>query len=309
MSRILTPTDLLCDEFLKNIKHISQNVEPIRVLRARAYQVMESNVLIRASLLGKSNRYFFGLNYIHVEEMANLDNPFIAFICGSKENTVIIPAKSLFDYLPQISHDKNGEYKINFDKELNLILNGRKNRISCKNFIGAWHLITTPPKFLKEKHSIEESFHTILQGRLLEIGNIRGFQTYSPNKSKVFNGKTLSSISTLKDCPQLQFSQYNILRQIDVLWFRERGYNFIPECGFEVEISTGTWSGVGRLATLLDYANTRLFVISDDIKKYNQVITTFSDFQSRYNHVQTTHISELYAAELSLRDLRMKIGL
>ena len=309
MTRILTPTDLLCEEFLKNLRLISHTVEPIRILRARAYKVMESNVLIRSSLLGKNNRYFFGLNYIHVEEMANFDNPFIAFICGSAENTVVIPAKFLFDYLPSISHDRNGEYKINFDKELNLILSGRNNRISCKDFIGAWHLLTNPPKFSKEKITAEESLHTILQGRLLEIGNIRGFQTYSPNKSKVFNGKPLISISTLKECPSLQFSQYDILKQIDVLWFRERGNNYIPECGFEVEISTGTWSGVGRLATLLDYANTRLFVISDDIKKYQKVITTFSDFKPRYNHVPTDLVSELYASELGLRDLRIKIGI
>ncbi len=238
-----------------------------------------------------------------------MDNPFIVFICGSAGNTVVIPATFLFNYLPQISHDRNGEYKINFDKDLNLILNGRNNRISCNDFIIAWHLITNPPKYLKEKITVEESLHTVLQGRLLEIGNNRGFQTYSPNKSKVFNGKPLASISTLKDCPSLQFSQYEILKQIDVLWFRERGNNFIPECGFEVEISTGTWSGVGRLATLLDYANTRLFVISDDIKKYRQVISTFSDFKSRYNHVNTNLVSELYAAELNLCDLRTKVGI
>lgn len=309
MPRILTPTELLCDEFLRKIELFTPSVELIRVLRARAYKIMESNVLIRASLIGKNNRYFFGLNYIHVEEMANLDNPFIAFICGSVDNVVIIPAKILFDYLPSISHDRNGEYKINFDKDMNLILNGRNNRVTCKDFIQAWDLIKNPPKVTKEKHTAEESLHTVLQGRLLEIGNIRGFHTFSPNKSKIFNGKSLASISTLKDCPSLQFSQYDILRQIDVMWFRERGSNLIPECGFEVEISTGTWSGVGRLATLLDYAHTKLFVISDDFKKYQQVITTFSDFQPRYKHIQTNLVSDLYAAELGLRDLRVKIGI
>lgn len=306
MSQILTPTELLCEEFLKNI---SPSVDPIRVLRARAYKILEANVLIRAAILGKNNRYFFGFNYLHVEEMANLDNPFITFICGSAENTVILPAKFLFEHLPQISHDRNGEYKISFDKELNLILSGKNNRVSCKNFVGAWHLITTPPKFTGEKNTVEESFHTVLQGRLLEIGNIRGFQTYSPNKSKIFNGRTLASISTLKDCPPLQFSQHDTLKQIDVLWFRERGNNFIPECGFEVEISTGTWSGVGRLATLIDYVNARLFVISDDIKKYQQVMGAFPDFKPRYNHVQTTLVSDLYASELGLRDLRTRIGI
>lgn len=309
MPKTLTPTDILCNEFLKNASRITKSVEPIKVLRARAYQIRDSNVLIRASLLGKNNRYFFGLNYIHVEEMANLDNPFIAFICGSVENLVIFPAKVLFDYLPSISHDRNGEYKINFDKDLNLVLNGRNNRISCKDFINEWDLITNPTTISRQKNTAEESLHNVLQGRLLEIGNIRGFQTFCPNKSKTFNGKSLGNIATLKDCPSLQFSEYAVLRQIDVLWFRERGANFIPECGFEVELSTGTWSGVGRLATLIDYTNARLFVISDDTKKYQQVLNAFADFKPRYNHVQTSLVSDLYSAELGLRDLRVKIGI
>ncbi len=309
MPKSLTPTDILCGEFLKNASQITNSVEPIKVLRARAYQIRDSNVLIRASILGKNNRYFFGLNYIHVEEMANLDNPFIAFICGSTENLIIFPAKVLFDYLPSISHDRNGEYKISFDKGLNLVLTGKNNRVSCNEFINAWGLITNPAAVLGSKSTAEESLHNVLQGRLLEIGNIRGFQTFCPNKSKTFNGKPLGAIATLKDCPALQFSEYGVLRQIDVLWFRERGNNFIPECGFEVELSTGTWSGVGRLATLIDYANTRLFVISDDVKKYLQVLNTFSDFKPRYNHVPTNLVSDLYSAELGLRDLRETIGI
>jgi len=114
---------------------------------------------------------------------------------------------------------------------------------------------------------------------------------------------------TLKTCPSLQFSDYEVLRQIDVIWFRERGSNLIPECGFEVEISTGTWSGVGRLASLYDYTNTRLYVVSDDAKKYCQVMSAFAEYQSRYHHIYTEALGELYAAELGLRDLRTQVGL
>jgi hypothetical protein len=148
-----------------------------------------------------------------------------------------------------------------------------------------------------------------LQGRLLEIGTIRGYQTFCPNKSKVFNGKPLGQIATLNTCPDLQFSDYNLLRQIDVLWFREKAEKYIPEYAFEVELSTGTWSGVGRLATLLDYSNTNLYVVSDESQKYNQVIRSFADYKSRYKHIATYLIGELYAAERNLRELRFEIGL
>jgi hypothetical protein len=309
MTKNPSPADLLAQTFLQKAREISSDVEPIRVLKARAYKILDTNMLIRAASAGKTRRYFFGLNYIHAEEVANLDNPFFVFVCGSIDQTIILPAHVLVENLPVISHDRNGEYKIIFDADLNLVLAGKKNRLNCANFVNAWHLIEHPPQIAGGKSTAEESLHSVLQGRLLEIGRIRGLQTFCPNKSKKFNGRPLSELATLNACPQLQFSEYNLLRQIDVLWFRERGQNHIPECAFEVELSTGTWSGVGRMATLLDYADTRLYVISDEAQKYDQVMNTFADFRPRYKHIPLHLVGELYAAELGLRELRTEIGL
>ncbi|HEX8398126.1 MAG TPA: hypothetical protein VF644_11920 [Pyrinomonadaceae bacterium] len=240
--------------------------------------------------------------------MNNLDNPFIAFICGSVERVVIIPAKVLFKYLPQISHDRNGEYKITIDRDLNIVLLGKGNRLNCSEFINAWELLLKPYKFSEPQNTVEESLHSVIQGRLIEIGNIRGFHTFCPDKSKKFNDVELGKISTLTKCPELQFSNYDLLRKIDVIWFREKGKYFIPENAFEVEMSTGTWSGVGRLSTLIDYQNVGLFIISDTPKKFEQVIDTL-DFHKRYRHIKSENISDLYSAEKNLKELRYSIGL
>ncbi|MGH9802923.1 MAG: hypothetical protein ACRD82_21355, partial [Blastocatellia bacterium] len=216
MEKPLSPTELLAQLFLQRAREMAQNVEPIRVLKARAYKIFEANVLIRAAVASKQNRYFFGLNYIHAEEVANLDSPFFVFICGSIDQVIILPAQVLIDNLPSISHDRNGEYKITFDADCNLVLKGRNSRLDCKPFFNSWSLLANPPKLVGQKSSVEESLHSVIQGRLLEIGNIRSFQTFCPNKSKRFNGKTLAEIATLKSCPQLQFSDYELLRQIDV---------------------------------------------------------------------------------------------
>lgn len=305
----LLPSDLLTMEFLEKAKEFNANVELIKVLKSRTYRIGDANVLVRAASEG-NRRYFFGINYITVEEMANIDNPFIAFICGSVEKTVIIPAKLFFSYLHQISHDRNGEYKINIDSVLNIVLSGRNKRLNCKNFINAWKLLLNPPEIKsEERNSVEESLHSIVQGRLLEIGNIRGFQTYCPDKAKRFNEKKLEEISSLKSCPELQFSDYNLLRQIDVIWFKSRGNNFIPEVAFEVELSTGVWSGVGRMATLLDYSNVSLYVISNDKKRFRQVINSFSEHKNRYRFVENETLGQLYSAEINLRELRIEIGL
>ncbi len=305
----LSPSDLLASQFLDKAKAFQANVELIKVLKSRTYKIGEANVLVRASSEG-NRRYFFGINYITVEDIANLDNPFIAFICGSIDRIVIIPAKILFKYLPQISHDRNGEYKINIDKDLNVVLAGRSNRIDCSNFINKWDLLLSPPVILEEsKNTVEDSLHSILQGRLIEIGNIRGFDTFCPNKSKTFNEKTLDEIATLHTCPELQFANYDLLRQIDVLWFRNRGSNIVPEYAFEVELSTGVWSGVGRMATLIDYSNVGLYVIANDPKKFKQVVASFPETEGRYKFVANDLLGDLYSAELNLKELRVDIGL
>jgi hypothetical protein len=305
----LSPSDLLASQFLNKAKEFNASVELIKVLKSRTYCIGEANVLVRVASEG-NRRYFFGLNYITVEEIANLDNPFVAFICGSLDKIVFIPAKILFRHLPQISHDRNGEYKINIDNNLNIVLAGRNNRINCADFVNNWNLLLSPPVINDEpKNTVEESLHSVLQGRLIEIGNIRGYQTYCPDKSRKFNEKKLDEITTLKTCPELQFSDYNLLRQIDVLWFRPKGNLFIPEYAFEVELSTGVWSGVGRMATLIDYSNVALYVIANDARKYNQVLSSFYEISARYRFIANDDLGYLYAAEKNLRELRYEIGL
>lgn len=300
--------EILASEFLEVARKFQANVELIKVLKSRTYKIAGANVLIRAATEGANGRYFYGLNYLTAEEMNNLENPFIAFICGSVEQTVIIPAKVLFKCLPQISHDRNGEYKIVIDRELNIVLLGKGNRLNCSEFINAWELLLKPYKYSVTQNTVEESLHSVLQGRLIEIGNIRGFHTFCPDKSKKFNDVELGKISTLTKCPELQFSDYDLLRKIDVIWFREKGKHFIPENAFEVEMTTGTWSGVGRLSTLIDYHNVGLYVISDTPKKFEQIIDTF-DFHNRYKHIKSENIGDLYSAEKNLKELRYSIGL
>lgn len=305
----LSNTEFLANQFLEKAKAFQKNVELIKVLKSRTYRIGEANVLVRAASEG-NRRYFFGINYLTVEEISNLENPFIAFICGSIERVLIIPAKTLFNNLPFLSHDRNGEYKINIDKDLNIVLQGRNNRFNSSTYINNWDILFST-KISQEvvRNTVEESLHSVLQGRLIEIGNIRGYRTYCPDKSKIFNERKLEEITTLESCPKLEFSDYSLLRQIDVIWFKSRGNNFIPEFAFEVELSTGVWSGVGRMATLIDYSNVSLYVIANDNKKFNQVISSFSEISERFKFVNNESLGELYAAERNLRQLCVNIGL
>ena len=95
----MKPQKELIEKFLQSAKTRGIKISPIRVLRTNTYSVGNANVLIRtASDLGQ--RYFFGLNYINAEEVYNLDNSFVAFICGNMDKTLIIPTDVLISRLP-----------------------------------------------------------------------------------------------------------------------------------------------------------------------------------------------------------------
>ncbi len=298
----------LFENFLDHASALRSEIEPVKVLRSRVFKIGKANVLIRAASEG-NRRYFFGINYLTIEEMANLQNPYIAFICGSIDKVLIIPAVELFDNLNKISHDRNGEYKINIDKELNLVLKGRGNRLDCSDYINNWEHLLSPISQNFKEEQIEKSLHSIVQGRIIEIGNFRGFKTYCPDKSKKFNKTPLSDLSTIEKCPELQFSNYELLRNIDVLWFREKGSYLIPAKAFEVELSTGTWSGFGRLSTLTDYNDVNFYIISDDKRKYQRVLSAFPAVRNRFRHLKTTVLGDLYSAEKNIKELRYQIGL
>ena len=296
-------------------KACGSDVIPRKVLLADAYQIGKSHVLVRTSAKATpQGRFFFGFNYLTVEELANLRNTFLAFICGSVEQTVIVPASVLFPKLEEISRDRNGEYKLNIDSDLNIVLKGKKQRLNCQQFINQWGFFDNPPPEASRKTTssdVEEGMHSILQGRLVEIGNIRGLHTFCPDKKKNFNGKPLGKLANLERCPQLEYApRYDVLRQIDVMWFRPSlaGDKYVPVCAFEVELSTGTWSGVGRMSTLVDYSDVRLYVVANSEKEYKKVSETLVR-KDRYRFLHGRSLGELYSAEKNLTELRRDVGL
>ena len=72
-SKKLSPSDLLAGQFLERAKEFQANIELIKVLKSRTYKIGEANVLVRASSEG-NRRYFFGINYITVEDIAEMLN-------------------------------------------------------------------------------------------------------------------------------------------------------------------------------------------------------------------------------------------
>ena len=114
--------------------------------------------------------------------------------------------------------------------------------------------------------------HGYLQGMLIEIGNMKGLDTYTPDKNIVFNGKSLSDVASCKFMPEFTYSKIlKKVAQIDVIWFRD-GF---PVTTFDIEHSTDFTKALVR-GYQLKYFKTKCFMVSDEKKRkvFEDRITT-----------------------------------
>lgn len=147
--------------------------------------------------------------------------------------------------------------------------------------------------------------HGRVEGMLVEIGNMRGFETYTPDKNVIFNGKKLADLISYQKVPHFTYlDRIKKIEQIDVLWLKD-GY---PIKTFDVETSTDFTKALVRCYQL-KYFITECFMIADEKKRsifedriktspFNQIekkikyienITVFKDYQNilRYNKLKS----------------------
>lgn len=154
---------------------------------------------------------------------------------------------------------------------------------------GLWALAEYKDEVLKKlciepnnKESDEKFTHAYYQGIIVEIGNIKKYQTYVPSqdKNKKFLEQNLSEMVTMSSIPQ--FTYEKILRKaktVDVIWFNERQ---MP-CGFyEVEHTTDIKNSLSKFYELQDFRAT--FSIVADEKRRNQFNDIIS--ASMYNPIR-----------------------
>jgi len=108
--------------------------------------------------------------------------------------------------------------------------------------------------------------HSYYQGLLVEIGNLKKYETFVPSqdKNKKFLGKTLCEISSQESF--YQFGYDHIVRKaktVDVCWFNVRK---MPSVLFEVEHSTDIQNSLLKFVELQDY-NANFFIVADKARK------------------------------------------
>lgn len=142
--------------------------------------------------------------------------------------------------------------------------------------------ITKPEIPVSPPKTKEITNHSEVEFTLLKLGQILGYDTYSPDRNKEAYGQKIEDLISLDEIPQFTTpSLLDTIKNIDVIWFEDE----FPVCCFEVEHTTGVTTGLLRLYQT-SQLNTKLFVIapSDVLRKFETEMNKipFSKMKNRY---------------------------
>lgn len=163
------------------------------------------------------------------------------------------------------------------------------------------------PKIEKSKKDEDKITHSYIQGMLLEIGKINGFQTFSPDKGAKFITKNLTDVMTLHEIPKFTFdSIIHSTKFIDVIWFNERNF---PNTVFEIENSTNFRNSLVKFVELQDFKTSMVLIAPNDkskAEKYNQEITksAFASIKERVKFYNYDYIEKLYNSQVAIKQFK-----
>lgn len=189
------------------------------------------------------------------------------------------------------------------------------NRFFFKIKPGLWALnefkddILNQFKIQKTNSNTEKELfnHTYFQGLLLEIGKIKGFQTYIPpqDKNKMFLNKSLAEIADIENIYEFTYEKIvKRARTVDVIWFNERN---MPSSFFEVEHSTDIQNSLLKFNDLQDFYSN--FYIVSSIDRKNEYIdkisrNAFKDIRERIKFLDYEYISNLHTKSMALYNFK-----
>ena len=153
-----------------------------------------------------------------------------------------------------------------------------------------------------------EFTHSYYQGLLVQLGNLRDFETFIPSqdKNKIFLGKERlgNMASRINMHP---FSYNNIIsraKTIDVVWFNPRK---LPASVFEVEHSTDMKNSLIKFIELQDF-RTEMIIVADMSRKRQYETTVslnaFKPIKDFVNFWSYQDLSELHSKSFELKAIQ-----
>lgn len=137
---------------------------------------------------------------------------------------------------------------------------------------GLWALTSEKVKVMelfsneKETKKEREYSHYFFQGLVVEIGNMKGFQTFVPSqdKNKPFSKQKLGDVTTVSKL--YEFTYEEVLRRaltIDVTWINSRKY---PNSFFEIEHSTDIYNSLLKFVEFQDF-RIYFYIVADSQRR------------------------------------------
>jgi len=130
-----------------------------------------------------------------------------------------------------------------------------------------------------EKQAKAEYTHALLQGMLIELGNMLGYDTFSADQTPTYRDTTVGDLATLDALPVFTSKRIlNTAKQIDVIWLEEE----FPVCCFEIEHSTDVTKGLLRMHQLIRF-QTQFFIVAPETtrRKFETEISKSPFYQSQ----------------------------
>ena len=113
---------------------------------------------------------------------------------------------------------------------------------------------------------VEEYSHSYYQGLLVEIGNLKRYETFVPaqDKNKPFLTRKLFEVATLPQPYDFTFSEImGRAKTVDVSWFNARRF---PQALFEVEHSTDIYNSLLKYVEFQDF-RVEFWIVADEARR------------------------------------------
>jgi len=153
-----------------------------------------------------------------------------------------------------------------------------------------------PPKGTAkpEKQAKADYSHSMLQGMLVELGNMLGYDTFSANTKPQYRDTTIGKLATLDALPEFTSKRIiNTAKQIDVIWLEDE----FPICCFEIEHSTDVTKGLLRMHQLIRFQTQFFIIAAEETRRKFETETSKSPFyqsQERYYFRSYEQVEALY---------------
>jgi len=147
--------------------------------------------------------------------------------------------------------------------------------------------------------------HSYYQGLLVQLGNLRSYETFVPSqdKNKIFLGK--ERLGNLASCTKMYpFTYSHIISKaqtIDVVWFNSRK---MLSSVFEVEHSTDMKNSLIKFVELQDF-RTDMVIVAEGTRrrKYDETLSlnAFKSIRSLVNFWSYQQLSQLHSRTFELK--------